>query len=327
MDKIAFILGDVFIYWSSVVYCLATATAICFFLAFYLNKCGNAAAGFAAVPLSILLSLFFARLIHWYSRTDSYESFSAAVTDWSSGGYALLGVFAGCALAAALLGLIRLHRSTATMLDCMSLAGAAGIAVGRLASLFNASGRGQILSGIQALPLVHPVTNAVSGATEYRLATFMLQAIAALVIFLCLSAFYLKSRNGLRDGDTCLIFLLVYGASQVLLDSTRYDSLFFRSNGFVSIVQVFSALALGLVIFLFSRRLVRSRGFRWWYIPLWILIAGCLGGGGFMEYYVQRHGDQALFAYSLMAAFLTGIVLFTLLLRLLAIQAESKGDY
>ena len=326
MDKIAFILGDAFIYWSSVVYCLATATAICFFLAFYLNKCGNAAAGFTAVPLSILLSLVFARVIHWYSRTDSYESFTAAVTDWSAGGYALLGVFAGCALTAALLKLIRLHRSTGTMLDCMSLAGAAGITVGRLASLFNASDRGQILSGIQTLPLVHPVTNAVSGAVEYRLATFMLQAIVALVIFLSLSAFYLKPRKGLREGDTCLIFLLVYGASQVLLDSTRYDSLFFRSNGFVSIVQVFSALALGLVIFLFSRRLVKSRGFRWWFVPLWILIAGCIGGGGFMEYYVQRHGDQALFAYSVMSAFLTGVVLLTLLLRLLAIRAEHTED-
>ena len=324
MDKIAFIFGNSFIYWNSIVYFLAALTAICFFLAFYLSKSGNMAAGFAAVPLSIAAGILLARFVHWYSRADSYESFTAAMTEYSFGGYALIGVFAGCALAAALLRLLRFHRSIPEMLDAMSLAGAAGIAVGRLASLFNASDRGNILEGFRSLPLVHPVTNAVSGATEYRLATFMLQSMAALVIFIALSVFYLKKRHRLKDGDTCLIFLLLYGCSQVVLDSTRYDSLFFRSNGFVSIVQVFSALALGLVIFLFSRRLVKARGLRWWNFPLWLLIAGCLGGAGFMEYYVQRHGDQALFAYSIMSACLAGLIALTLLIRFLAVRAEAR---
>ena len=41
MDRIAFIAGDTFIYWSSIILTLATATAICFFLATYLGKSGN----------------------------------------------------------------------------------------------------------------------------------------------------------------------------------------------------------------------------------------------------------------------------------------------
>lgn len=325
MDKIAFIMGDCVVYWNSIVYTLAAVVAVCFFLAFYLNKCGNAVAGFAAVPVSIVFSLVLARFVHWYCRTDSYPDFLSAMTDYSSGGYALIGVFAGSVLAAALLRLICFHRNLPRMLDCMCLAGAAGIAVGRLASLFNASDRGQIVESIRFLPVVYPVTNAVSGAVEYRLATFMLQAIAALVIFLALGAFYLKGRDKLRDGDTCLIFLLIYGASQVVLDSTRYDSLFFRSNGFVSIVQVFSALALGLAIFLFSRRMVRSRGLRFWQILLWILIAAGIGCAGFMEYYVQRHGDQAAFAYSVMSGCLILVTALTLLIRWLAVIAERKN--
>jgi len=326
MDKIAFIVGESFIYWNSIVYTLAAATAICFFLAFYLNNCGNAVAGFSAIPLSLVLSVVLARFVHWYSRADAYSGFTAAMTDYSSGGYALIGVFAGCALSAALLRLIFFHRSIPKMLDCMCLAGAAGISVGRLASLFNSSDRGAIIESIKTLPFVYPVTNVVSGALEYRLATFMLQAITALAIFLSLSVFYLKGREKVKDGDTSLIFLLVYCASQIILDSTRYDSLFFRSNGFVSIVQVFSALALGLVISLFSRRLVKAGGMKYWYIPLWILIAGCIGGAGFMEYYVQRHGDQAVFAYSIMGACLAGIVLLTLAIRLLAVKAERKQE-
>ncbi len=323
MDKIAIITESSVIYWNSIVLTLAAATAICFFLAFYIGKCGNAVAGFAAVPVSLAAGIVLARFVHWYSRADSYEGFLSAMTDYTSGGYALIGVFAGCVLAAAVLRLVFLHRNLPEILDCMSLAGLAGIAVGRLASFFNASDRGNILEKFQSLPFAWPVTNTVSGATEYRLATFLLQSAVALILFAVLAVFYVKGqKRGLRDGDTCLIFLLVYGASQVVLDSTRYDSLFFRSNGFVSIVQVFSALALGLVIVLFSVRMVKTRGFKFWQVPLWILIAGFIGGAGFMEYYVQRRGNEAVFAYSVMSGCLAVIIALTLLIRMLAVTRE-----
>ena len=323
MERIAYILGDTFLYWNSLVLALAAAAAACIFLSAYLGRGGKAAAGFAAVPLAMALSLVLARFVHWYSRSDSYSGFFAAMTDYSSGGYALIGVFAGCALAALVLRLLGLHDNLPKMLDAMAIAGAAGIAVGRLASFYNTTCRGGIVAGITFLPIVYPVTNSVSGVTEYRLATFLFQSVAALAIFVGLTALALR-RKKIKDGDICLIFLLVYGASQVLLDSTRYDSLFFRSNGFVSIVQVFSALALGLAMAVFSVRMVKANGFKGWYVPLWLVWAAFVGGGGFMEYYVQRHGDQALFAYSVMAVCLTAIVLITLQVWKTAVKAEKR---
>ena len=327
MDRIAFISDGTAVYWNSIILTLAAATAIFFFLAFYIGKCGNAVAGFAVIPVSIALSLVLARFFHWYSRADSYDGFISAMTDYTFGGYALIGVFAGCALAAALVRLICLDRNLPEMLDCMSIAGCAGIVVGRMASFFNSSDRGQIVESIQSLPFVYPVTNAVSGATEYRLATFVIQAMAAAVLLVILGGFYCKgTKEGkLKDGDTCLLFLLCYGASQVVLDSTRNDSLFFRSNGFVSIVQVFSALAMALAIVLFSVRMVKARGFRFWQVLLWIAVAAGIGGAGFMEYYVQRHGNEAVFAYSVMSGCLGLVILLTLLIRALAVTAERKN--
>ena len=326
MDKIAFYSGGTAIYWNSVILTLAAATAICFFLAFYLGKSGNGAAGFAAVPVSMVLSLVFARFFHWYCQSDSYQSFSAAMTDYTAGGYALMGVFLGCFLAAGLTRIVCLHRNLPEMLDAMSIAGCAGIAVGRLSSLFNASDRGQVLVNFRSLPLAYPVSNAVSGAVEYRLATFALQSMVALALFLGLTVFYCKGqkRGKLKDGDTCLVFLLLYGASQVVLDSTRYDSLFFRSNGFVSVVQVLGALALVLAVLLFSRRMVKARGFRAWQILLWLLIAIAIAGAGYMEYYVQRWGSKALFAYSVMSACLLFVICLTLFIRRLAVTLERR---
>ena len=148
----------------------------------------------------------------------------------------------------------------------------------------------------------------------------------ALALLIGLTVFYVRGQKGgkLRDGDTCLVFLLLYGASQVVLDSTRYDSLFFRSNGFVSVVQVLGALALVLAMILFSRRMVKARGFRAWQIFLWLLIAIAIAGAGYMEYYVQRRGNEALFANSVMSGCLAVVIALTLLIRSLAVRVERK---
>ncbi len=318
MEQIAFISGNSVFYWNSVVLALAAGAASCIFLAFYLPG-GRPGAAAAAVPGALVLSLFFGRLLHWYFRPDSYPGFWSAITDYTSGGYALIGCFVGCAAAAGLVRLLRLEPFAPAMLDAMSLGGCAGIAVGRLACFFSAADRGQLMP-FTALPLAYPVNNVVTGAPEYRLATFVLQAMAAALIFAALAVFFLLGKKR-RTGDVTLLFLLLYGLTQAVLDSTRYDSLYLRSNGFVSAVQLLSAAALVGVSALFSARMVKGRGMRRRYVPLWIGMLALLGGAGYMEYFVQRHGDRALFSYAIMTACL-GI--FTAL-SLLTYRAAVKS--
>ena len=328
MDRIAFIFEDFCLYWSSIILILAAAAAICIFLCLYLRQRGNGLSAAILVPLASVMGLLLARLAHWYCRADAYASLNAAMTEFTGGGYALMGVFAGCILAVVLLRLLRIVKNAPMAFDCLAVAGAAGVCLGRLASLYTSADRGMVMEGIKTLPLVYPVSNSVTGVTEYRLATFMLQAIVAGALFLVLLVMYLRPRKEgkqLKDGDTAMLFLLVYGSSQVLLDSTRYDSLFMRSNGFISIVQILGAVSLALVIVMFSIRLVKARGFKWWYVALWLVLAGCIGGAAFMEYYVQRHGDLALFCYSVMGACLTAAVVLTCAIRLLAVSRERKN--
>ena len=53
-------------------------------------------------------------------------------------------------------------------------------------------------------------------------------------------------------------------------------------------------------------------------------IAACIGGAGFMEYYVQRHGDLAAFSYSIMSACLLAAAGLILLLRKLAQSVRRR---
>lgn len=325
MAQIAYIYDGGVIQWPSVILSLAAAGTICLFLGLYLWSSGSAFGGFTVVPVAVAFSLLGARLVHWYCFPGYYPSLAEALKNLSTGEFALIGVFGGCLLAALVTRILFFHRNLPVMLDCMCLAGAAGIAVGRLASLFDSSDRGQILAQIRTMPWAYPVVNAVSGEMEYRLATFMLQAMVCGGIFLVLLVFHLTGKKpGRKDGDTALLFALLYGASQVVLDSTRYDSIYFRSNGFVSIVQVVSAVALGIAVVVFSVRMVRSRGFRWWYLALWTVLAALIGVSGYMEYHVQRHGQEALFAYSVMSGCLVGVVILAVVIRGLGIRKPEK---
>ena len=327
MERLAYVNGEVYIYWSSIILTLAVLTAIAAFTALYLRKSGNGLAISLMIPMSFVSSLALARLIHWYCRTDSYESLSAAMTDHSWGGYALMGVFAACFLCACLLRLLRVVKNLPEMLDCMALAGGMGIVVGRFASFYNSSDRGMLVSANVGLPFAYPVTNAVSGVVENRLATFMLQSIVTAVSVAALAVYLLRCKLGkkkIKDGDICLLFLAAYGGSQIVFDSTRYDSLFMRSNGFISIVQILGAAALLLAIIWFSVRMVKNNGMKPYFISIWLVILAMLGLAGYMEYHVQRHGDQALFAYTVMSACILVAVGAAILIRALAERKRVK---
>ena len=325
MEKIAFILNDHYIYWNSIFVLLGAGVSVCVFLWLYPRRREDLLPGFAAVPLTAIISLLLGRLIHWYCCEDQYNGFFAAMTNLSAGGFALLGAFGGCLAAALVTRVFRFHRNTLGMLDAMAPALCAGIAVGRLACFFTGADRGPMLESFQSLPWAWPTVNAVSGETEYRLATFFLQSVTAAALAIALIIFYLASRRK-KDGDTALLFLLCYGASQCLLDSTRYDALYFRSNGFVSVTQVFSAVGMVLAAVVFSVRLVKTKGFRPGYLALWAGMAAALGIAGYMEYYVQRHGNQALLAYSIMGAALAVLVALTILVHALPSRKVQNDE-
>lgn len=302
MNPVAAILDSIVLYRYSLILALASAAGICFFL----SCCAHMQIPFqkasAAVLKAVILSLPLARLVYWYGRPDHFSSFIQVLSSPDTECFALAGVLAGCFLSAVIIGGPDCRKR---MLDCMSVSGCFAIALGRLGSFFTDTDRGQIMTRFTALPWAYPVAT-VSGQLEYRFATFLFQAAAAALLGILLFTIFWRKRY--RQGDLFLLFTLCYSASQVILDSTRYDSLYLRSNGFISMVQVFSAIALVAVLIILCIRTKKTLGFRGWMVPLWVSLAALFGCAGYMEYYVQRHGREAAFSYSIMGLCLLGLV-------------------
>lgn len=224
MDKLAFIYEDTFIYWNSILTVLAAVTAIGIFVCLYLIKSRNGLGAACMVPLALIASVAAARLIHWYCDQDSYESVNAAITDLTGGGYALAGVFAGCLFAAAFLRLLFIVRNLPELLDCVSLAGMAGIAVGSLT---------QTASG--DLPVLFTAAAAIFAA--------------GLLVYIIG-----KACRFLRDGETALLVLCAYGICSLVLGT--HQPLYLPGIVSISLPQLLCYAAIALAIVYFCVRLV-----------------------------------------------------------------------
>ena len=297
MEKIAFIFKNRFVYWKPMILFMAVLSAICAFSALAVRKKEDCRQAVFAIPGAILLSLLFARLLHWYCRPHGYESLFTALTDYSRGGVAVPGIFIGCILSAVLLRQLKICRNLPGLLDQMAAAGALGIGTGRVSALVTAENRGMLLPRWVPFPFASRIPSPATGETEVRLAVFMIQAMIAWALFVGLMIFYFRQEKR-KDGDVFLLFMLLYCGSQFILDSTRYDALTLRSNGFISLTQILSGLVLAGVLAVCTIRLLKSGGRKFCFLSIPAL--SYLAMAGYMEYYVQRHGRNAPQAYTVM---------------------------
>lgn len=308
MNPIAISTGGTVIYWSAIIICLGVAAWFALSLSLNSAQGGKAAALWVMLPIAVILSVFFSRIIHWYCHPESYAGLGRALTDYSIGGYCLPGLLLGVFLAAIIVRKLRLTDDTARLLDAVAPGAALAIALIRLSALFNSSCRSTIIIRdqlFQRLPIGSGVATS-SGGVEYRFATFFVQFLLMLVLALILVIFFYKRRDipmkrGMAGGHVAMSFLVFYSAIELVLDSTRYDSSFLRLNGFVSIVQIVSALSILAVLIYYSCQSVKANGLRPYHWLLWLGFLIGVGGTGVFEYLVQRHGGWYKMCYSVMS--------------------------
>ena len=301
-----FVIGSLTLYKSAVVIALGAAACFSLFYALYTSHGGLGAAAWLFASLDLVLSVLFSRLLHYYCHSEQYASFGAALGNYSSGGYVIVGIVPAAYLAALITSLCGLTRNRARLLDCFAPGALLAVVFIRLSALFNSTCRGKVVvttPSLQRLPIAASVVSG-GGAVEYRFATFFVEALLIFAAFLLALRFFFRRRRREmragqpRSGNVALIALLMYSAVEIVSDSTRYDSSFLPINGFVSVGQIAAGVCVLIVLVIYSVRSVRARGLRPWHWAIWICWFLALAGSGICEYLVQRHGDWYLGCYA-----------------------------
>ena len=304
MNPIAVYSGSTVVYWSAIIIGVGLLAALFMSMSVQLSSRGRLVSMLLFFPLALLFSVPLCRMLHWYCHQEQYGGFVKAMTDYTAGSYVLSAAIPGVWLAAWIAAKLD-DGDTAKLLDAAAPGIALSIAFVRLSSLFNTACRSKIpvtKSFLQHLPLAAGITNS-AGAVEYRFATFFAHFLILLLLCACTLKFYYRHRSvpmraGRSEGSTIRIFLLYFSASEFVMDSTRYDSSFFPMNGFVSTVQIFSAVTILVLLIYYSVLSVRANGHRVWQWILWFVWLVMLAGIGMTEYLVQRHGNWYLSCYA-----------------------------
>ncbi len=136
-----------------------------------------------------------------------------------------------------------------------------------------------------------------------RLNTFYIEATVMVVLALIL---LLDIRPGRRAGDTFLLFLLLFGGAQILLESLRYDK-HMTIKAYVKLQQVMAIMLLGTGVIVLALRCWHQK--KALAIASLIAIPVCTGAGVGIEFMIDR---TAVSHYLLYAAFVfvVGVLVF-----------------
>ena len=273
MNNAMLVLGSLELYKSALIIALGAAACLALTAALYPRGGVGAAVwlfGFADIVLSVL----FCRFLHYYCHAEQYASFWRAMTDFSVGGYVLVGAVPAALAAAWITKAAGLTQNPARLLDCFAPGAVLAAALIRLSALFNSTCRGKIAvktPWLRHLPLASPVLSS-SGAEDWRFATFFAEFLLLAAVFVIVLRFFFRRRRQAmkadqkKDGNVALFALLLASAVELVCDSTRYDSSFMHFNGFVSISQMACAVCILAALIVWSVRSVRANGrgaFHW----------------------------------------------------------------
>ncbi len=217
------------------------------------RKLKKAALGLT-VPLSLFLGLLGARAFYVLARFDLFlevgfnQFFTTDIEGgmyWGSvNGGALWGALGGAALGALIAGRIS-GEKVSRLLDALAPGGALAIAFCRFGEFSVGEGIGPEVSveGLCFFPVA-----VVNEWGEWKYAVFMLEGLAALIIFMVL----MSPRDGWKDGYRARLFLILYSSGQILFEALRRDN--FLRWLFVRVSQVTAAVVLlGLFVFAIFR--------------------------------------------------------------------------
>lgn len=272
---------------------------------------------FLLAALTLPLALIGARIFYVLVRLPNYPEIlqnffnvwkkTASETDYDilpGGGFALWGAVGGSVLAAFIVSKVS-KQSFGKLLDVMAAPAAIAICIARFAETFTGEGHGPAIEN----PLFcrAPFCIYDSMWEEWHLAVFVLEGIAALVIFLIMLYY-----SPVRAGDGARKFLILYGTCQVLLESLRRDN--FLRWLFVRVSQLTAVIIMLIMIIVAVIRWNRSADkaqTKNWIVTCVVFFFLCVGGCIGIEFAVDKSDWPNEILYALLAVCAVGLGITT----------------
>ena len=236
------------------------------------------------IPVSLLLSrLMFCLLDASYTSITDLRYFFRL----NDGGYALFGALIGIVLSA-LISAFFLQQKKGEVLDALAPSVFLFIFFERL-------GEGFIRDFGISRSLIYGTlrgTFFVQQDTELYLRTWIFEAVIALILFIVILRI---AAVDIRPGYVFMKACILYGATQVLMESLRYDSHLMFS--FVGVQHVLSMVLLGIPVLLLAKRaLKKQKGLA---IAAMIMIPAVVGLLVFLEFQIDRTETNRYLLYGI----------------------------
>jgi phosphatidylglycerol---prolipoprotein diacylglyceryl transferase len=266
---------------------------------------------------ALVLSFVCSRLLFTLSNLPLYVNTlgnPALMLRFWDGGASLLGALLGVLLSGALTA--RLFRlSCGKVMDCVALSAPLSIAIERLGEGYfdEIMGKGKAIET--------EFLSFLGSATDGNHPVFLYEAAAMVIILMLLIG---SRRKRKPDGDTMLLFLLVYGCVQVVLESLRNDSHMLLIH-FVRVNQIGALVLAVAAIVCWTVRVAREGSRNHLIIGCWIAVIAAIGVGIGMEFAIDRLG-MPLLCYCLMMLAMLIIAGSGLMLRRAANEAELQEE-
>ena len=282
---------------------MAAAVAVMAMLS-WLKRCEKGTAPLLSL-MSLVMGALFSRL--GFCLLNQELGHMMPLRSWgmiTGGGWSMVGVVGGTLLAAWTAALLTRQRK-GKLLDMAACALPVFLALERI-------GEDRIpdfdYSRVLESTFLNDTFLTFSDYDGYYLATCRLAALLMPVIFLILIWDMIRNK---RDGDTCLLFLLLFGAVTVLLESLRYDR--FLSISFVGLEQILAAVMMFIAIAVLAKRgWKRCRGLA---LASLISVFAAVGIAVGLEFALDRTNMNKLLIYTIYVLVMFTPVVLSLLLR------------
>lgn len=253
-----------------------------------------------AIPLALIFSRVFFSI--FAIANGDFSSPVQSLYFWD-GGASITGAFVGVVIAAVITGKVS-RVPCGQLLDGVALGAPIALFVERLAEFPMDMGIGR--------PVDTEFLYFLGSVTDDRHPVFLYEAVIALSILLVLLCIALRKSGVKHQGDLLLLFMTLYGTTQVLMESLRDDA--HMVIYFIRINQI-AALAMAVIAFVIWMVRWAQKGANIWRLVIAALLVTAGIALGIVQEFAVDSNPNLLLEYALMALALALIAAVSLTVR------------